>query len=339
MEDDRSTVLDEEDGPNGAVAMHPLGARYTAADDAALIEAVREWHADAAAVLRARSCGRLCCWDTVAALAGRRTGSRRSAGSASSRFQDLMQRGTPAPPGYLTLAQARALSRSDRLAAAAPAAAPPRRRAEAPAAAAAAAAAAPRGGAEAAPRPPPEHRPAAAAPRAAAGAAAPRAAAQAAPKAAAKAAARAAPKAAAKAARPAPRAAPPARASSSKARKRGRREVEEEEEEEEEEGEEGGEEEVGEEGEEGGEGEADSCGQGAGRRGVPWGDAEVAHLESLLVRFPVLGPPHGSLPQMLFWNKVSSCLAAGADGSGLRAARTASAVYQRAKKLQRIARR
>jgi hypothetical protein len=95
----------------------------------------------------------------------------------------------------------------------------------------------------------------------------------------------------------------------------------------------------GEEGEEGGEGEADSCGQGAGRRGVPWGDAEVAHLESLLVRFPVLGPPHGSLPQMLFWNKVSSCLAAGADGSGLRAARTASAVYQRAKKLQRVARR
>ena len=38
-EDDRSTVLDEEDGPNGAVAMHPLGARSTAADDAALCEA------------------------------------------------------------------------------------------------------------------------------------------------------------------------------------------------------------------------------------------------------------------------------------------------------------
>ena len=133
------------------------------------------------------------------------------------------------------------------------------------------------------------------------------------------------------------------RASSSKGRKRSRKEVEEEEDEEEEEAEEDNEEdeeeEEGEESEEGDEGEAGSGGPGAGKRGIPWGDAEVAHLTSLLARFPVLGPPDRGLSQKLFWNKISACLAAGADGSGLRAARTASAVYQRAKKLQRIARR
>ena len=125
-DDDRSTVPEalEDAAPPAAPQRTSSRQQWSAAEDAALAAAVREWHADGEAVQRYRAswrrgAARLCCWESVAALAAQRCGLLRSASSASSRFNSLLAQGLATQqPGQVTPAQAWAM-RGDPAAAAA----------------------------------------------------------------------------------------------------------------------------------------------------------------------------------------------------------------------------
>ena len=146
-DDDASTVPEEpEDLTPSRRDMPERPAPYcswSAAEQAAVIAATLEWHADAAAVSAYRDAwiggpARTCCWERVGESFFRRTGRRRAAGSLSVRFFTLLAQGLAvAPPNWLTRYGAAAQRRAGKWPAAGGARRPP-----APAAAAAAAAAA-----------------------------------------------------------------------------------------------------------------------------------------------------------------------------------------------------